>query len=88
MNDAVHVKIKIVEFLAIWIRPRSVDGNSRAVFHCDGLILNHWRDDLGVFVGKPSECRWDTHFDEVVGVTRLSAYWGACANKGVSAEGD
>lgn len=61
MNDTVHVEVKVVKLFAIWVWPSCIDGNRRSIFERDGLILNHWRDDLGILVGKPSESRRNTH---------------------------
>ena len=61
MHNTIHVEVEIVKLLPIRVGSGSIDGNSRAIRHCNRLVLNHRGNDLGVPARKPSEGSGDTH---------------------------
>lgn len=73
MDNAIHIQVKIVEFLAVWVGASAVNRNDGAIVHGKRLVLNHRRYDLGVFVGKPSEGRGNTHIVECCGLSSLES---------------
>lgn len=47
-HNSVHIKVKIVEFLAIGVGPRDVEGNSnigsRFIWDLDLFFFNNWKN--------------------------------------------
>ena len=63
MDDAVHIQVKVVHLLSIWIWGRAIDWDSLAI-NLSREILDDGRYYLGVLLRKPSEHSRDTHDGE------------------------
>jgi hypothetical protein len=48
VHDAIHVEVEVIKLLAVGIRLRGIDRDGRSIFHRNWLVLDHWRDDLGI----------------------------------------
>lgn len=61
VDDAVHVEVQVVHFLAVGVRLGCINGHLGAVGILERLIFDDRGDNLGIFLREPSEKRWDTH---------------------------
>ena len=72
MDDTIHIKVEIVELLAVRIGLRGVYENCAlaaiSILHLLRAMLDDWRDDLGVLLAEPAEEGWDTHSCGVEGL--------------------
>ncbi len=60
MDNAIHVKIKVVKFKPIWIRLRSINWHSNLLYNLQ-LFFHHIHHSQWVLVCQPSIKSWDTH---------------------------
>ena len=60
MYNSIEIKVEIVNLLAIWVGLCSINGVLYAI-DLVWLLFDHGCDDLGIFLGKPSEKSRDTH---------------------------
>ena len=61
MDNAIHIKIEIVEFLAVGIWLGRIDRYLSSILQRYWLVLHHWRDYLRIFARKPAESCRNTH---------------------------
>lgn len=63
VDDSIHIQVKVIHLLSIWIRGRAIDWDSLAV-NLSWEILDDGGYYLGVLLRKPSEHSRDTHDGE------------------------